>query len=454
MVRRFAPALAAAIAWAALFSLPSPSLASGFAVARFAGEHGHPVTDNPTALYHNPAALRAQRPELFLDGLFGRRQLTYTRARQPSDAPDLEGAEGANVGRAALDNLLVGPSIWFSLPIHPDLVLAAGIFTPFGGPVSWEERGAYAQAPYPGPVDGVSRFHSIEGVSITTYASVGASYSLGKSGLRLGVAANLMYSLVQDVRAWSGGGNSVVGEGRSLLEASGFAGGFAAGVFYENAEHALQIGLSYQSRPNVTGGMALQGELSNNIGGPSSAHIELHEDLPDSLRLGLAVRPDPGLELRVSGVWERWSAFDRQCVSEAGASCNLIPGGGQPEGGTVLQNVPRDYHDAFEARLGASVWLQRALEVFSGLGVLSTAVPAETLDASLPDFFGVSFTLGARQRLSDTFAVAASYTHIVAAPRDARSRLSSFDVPSRLPDASGHYTQQVGFADVNVSVRF
>ena len=29
--------------------------ASGFFVARFGGEHGHPTTDNPTAMYYNPA---------------------------------------------------------------------------------------------------------------------------------------------------------------------------------------------------------------------------------------------------------------------------------------------------------------------------------------------------------------------------------------------------------------
>src|SRR3954466_12526102 len=79
-----------------------PAAASGFSVARFSGEHGHPTTDNPTALYFNPAALRPRRFELFVDGLFGLRRLTYTRTAQPSDAPDAPGAAGANVGRATL----------------------------------------------------------------------------------------------------------------------------------------------------------------------------------------------------------------------------------------------------------------------------------------------------------------------------------------------------------------
>ncbi len=448
---RLLPLLAALMA---LFWRGSTAQASGFAVARFAGEHGHPTTDNATALFHNPAALRGGRPELFLDGLFGRRQLTYTRGRAPSDAPDPEDAQGANVGRATLDDLLLGPSIWLSVPLSAELVLGAGLFTPFGGPVNWDQREAFADAAYAGPVDGVTRFHSIEGLSITSSASVGGSYRLGTTGLRLGLAGNLLYTLIQDVRAWSSGGNSVNGEGRSLLEAQGFAASFAAGAFYENARRNLRLGLSYQSRPNVVGGMALGGELSNNIGGPSSAEIDLHQDLPDSLRLGVAYQPDPGLELRAFGLWERWSAFERQCVTQAGASCDILPGGGQPDGGKVLQNVPRDFHDAFEARLGASVWARPGLEIFSGLGLLSSAVPDATFETSLPDFWGFSWAVGARQRLSESFAVAASYTQIVAVPRDVESRLASYALPTRLPDASGHYTQQVSFADVNLTLRF
>jgi long-chain fatty acid transport protein len=435
-------------------SFSGAALASGFSVARFGGEHGHPVTDNPTALFHNPAALRAERPELFFDGLVGRRRITYTRSRSANDAPDAEGAEGANVGRATLDNWLVGPSLWLAVPVSSRLVLAAGLFTPFGGPVSWDERSDFQDAAYPGPVDGVTRFHSIEGISITSYGSLGGSYQVGDTGLRLGAAFNLMYSMVEDVRAWSSGGNQVAGEGRSLLEASGFAAGFAAGAFWESRAKDFRLGLSYQSRPNLAGGQRLHGELSNNIGGPSSANVELHQDLPDSVRLGIAYQVDPTIELRAMGVWERWSAFARQCVADAGTECQLLPNGGQPEGGKVLQNVPRDFHDAFEGRVGASVWLGPSMEVFSGIGVMSRATPDATLDPSLPDFFGVSFTLGARHSFTKSVALAASYTQIIAAPRDARSELASYDLPSKLPDASGHYTQSVGFADVNVSVRF
>ena len=102
--------------------------------------------------------LRGEQSQLFVDGLFGLRRVTYDRSAQPSDADEAAGAEGANVGRATLLNALVSPSLWLGLRCQPQLKLAAGVFTPFGGPISWDERAAFRNSPYPGPVDGVTRF--------------------------------------------------------------------------------------------------------------------------------------------------------------------------------------------------------------------------------------------------------------------------------------------------------
>jgi long-chain fatty acid transport protein len=204
----------------------------------------------------------------------------------------------------------------------------------------------------------------------------------------------------------------------------------------------------------VAGGIELGGRLSNDIGGPSSADVLLHEDLPDIMRLGVAYQARPNLELRLFGSWERWSAFKQQCVTDASADCELLPNGGQPNGGKVLQNVPREFHDGFEARLGASVWTSPGLELFSGLGIMSTSVPERTLEASLPDFVGVTFSLGARARVSDSLSVGGSLSHIVSPARDAESAFQDYELPSKLPDASGHYTQSISYADLNVAVRF
>jgi long-chain fatty acid transport protein len=171
--------------------------------------------------------------------------------------------------------------------------------------------------------------------------------------------------------------------------------------------------------------MRLGGRLVNDIGGPSSAEVELHQNLPDVVRLGAAYQVRDDVELRAFAAWERWSAFVQQCVAQADAGCEILPSGGQPEGGGVLQNVPRHFQDAFEARAGVSIWTSPSLELFSGVGVMSEAVPDATLEASLPDFFGVTFSLGARLALTPRWLVSGSLSHIVSPARDSQSRYAN-----------------------------
>jgi long-chain fatty acid transport protein len=235
---------------------------------------------------------------------------------------------------------------------------------------------------------------------------------------------------------------------------SGYSFGFGLGALYEAMPNALWLGLSYQSRPNVSGGMRLHGSLDNDIGGPSSAHVDMLYDLPDVIRWGARYRPAPNLELRAFGDYTRYSAFKNQCVVKAGTDCTLGPNGAEVMGGQVLQNVPRDYHDSIGIRLGASIWTSASFEFFSGMGFESSAVPDQTFDPGLPDFAGFSFALGGRLALTKKIHVALSYTQFVYIPRDVHDELAQFASPSQSPDASGHYTQQVGVGDANIDVAF
>ena len=433
---------------------PAVAQASGFSVARFSGEHGHPTTSNATALYFNPAALTlGDGLHLFADLSVAVRRVTYDRPRAPSDAPDPADARGANVGRAVLVNPLVNPGLAASLKLGK-LSLAAGFFTPFGGAVNWPTRAEFAGSRYPGVVDGVSRFHAIEGQIVTSQFSLGGALPVSHSGLSLGFSFNVMRSWIDAVQAWSNGGNDVTHEGRSLLEVSGYALGFAVGALYEISPNSLWLGLSYQSRPNVSGGMRLHGSLDNDIGGPSSANVDVIYDLPDVIRWGLRYRPRRALELRAFGDYTRFSAFKNQCGVVSGTACALDQNGGERSGARVLQNVPRDFHDSVGVRLGASLWVTPACEFFSGLGFDSSAVPDATLEPGLPDWAGASFALGARWALTRRVHAAFSYTHFVFVPRDVHGRLAQYSPPSQAPDASGHYTQQVGVANTNLDFQF
>jgi len=431
-----------------------PAAASGFAVAHFSGEHGHPTTSNATALYFNPAALsQAEGLHLLLDLSLAWRRVTYTRSRAASDAPDPVDAQGANVGRATLFNPLWNPALAASLKLG-HLSLGAGFFTPFGGSVSWQLRPEFAGSRYPGVVDGVSRFHSIEGEIVSSQFSLGGSFQFENTGLSVGASLSVIRSWISDVRAWSAGGNDISHEGRSLVEVSGYALGFGVGALYEVAPRVLWLGLSYQSRPNVRGGMRLHGSLENDIGGPSGSNVDVIYDLPDIIRWGARYRPRPSLELRIFGDYTRFSAFKNQCAVVSGTACELTTNGAEATGAQVLQNIPRDYRDSAGVRLGFSAWTNARTEFFSGLGFETSAVPDATMEPGLPDWAGASFSLGARIALGGRMHAALSYTHFVYIPREVHGRLADYSPPSRAPDASGHYSQQVGVANANLDVAF
>src|SRR5262245_22550728 len=86
---------------------------SGFLVAQFGGEVGHPATDHPTARYFNPAGLaRGHGTRLYLEGIFAYHTASYTRPSAAIDHPGVgtpAEATSANAGKASLANPVAAP---------------------------------------------------------------------------------------------------------------------------------------------------------------------------------------------------------------------------------------------------------------------------------------------------------------------------------------------------------
>jgi long-chain fatty acid transport protein len=203
--------------------------------------------------------------------------------------------------------------------------------------------------------------------------------------------------------------------------------------------------------------MVLKGDLHNNFAGSvETTPIDLHQDLPDVIRVGMRYRPERDLELRLFGDLTRWSAFEDQCIARRDEPCELNADGSSAPGSGVVQNVRRDWNDAFGIRAGLSSWVEPALEVFTGAGYDSNAVPDETLETSLMDFDDVSLAVGARYELASRLFVAASYTQFYNFPRDTRgkSEHAQLAAPSNGPDSGGRYTDWAGLVNLNLEHTF
>ncbi len=443
---------------AALALIASAAHASGFDSARFGGElGGHAAAGTPFAVYYNPAALAAtKRVHLAVDLTLALHSQGFNRAA--ADSPVPADARGANTGRASLFDVIGGPALAASMRFK-DFAVGVGMFAPMSGTASFDGNSDFVgNERYPGAQDGVARWHIIEGTLSLGYLSSAASYTFASIGLSLGVGANLGYASVNVVRANAATlDDDLASEGRVHVETAGWVGSFSGGLMWEAVKEKLWLAASYQAPPGLYNGMVLRGNTRVEIGGSvSSTQVDLHQTLPDSVRMAMRYRPDSRYELRLSGDYMRWSMFRNQCISRRGAGCDVRADGSVPAGSRVVSNLSRDWQDAFGVRAGASYWFSPGWEGFVGVGYDSNAIPDATLEPSVMDGHDIAGALGLRLGFGSHLALALSYTHIYWLPRDTtgKSQLSEAKAPTRVPNAGGEYEQWAGIFNTFVELSF
>ncbi len=471
--------LTAAAAW------PTQAHASGIAAARFGGEHGHPTTDNPTALYYNPAGIALSKgTHIFVDGTIALRFASYTRPASEVNSPQsTDIAPGANDGKATLFNAVAAPFFGVTSDFGTDFIYGGlALYFPFGGSAVWDKNKTYqGSSQFPGAADGVQRWYSIDGTIRSMYVTGGLGFNIRKIGLSLGVTGSAIKSNVVTIRARNADGtddlvngmppDTSLKEGRSYINVDGWQGGFGIGAIYDVLKQGKYfIGLSYTSQPNVAGGMTLKGTLDNTLalGEPSQSQVELTQTMPDILRLGFRARPTAKYEIRVFADYTRWSVFKNQCVldrSVAERNCDFanidnalddptnFGGNANP---AVVQHLPRFWKDAGGVRVGASYWFVPQVEGYVGVGYDSTAVPLQTLDPALMDAHKMSISAGVRWQIIKNFALAFTATELAffRTSTKGKSALNQFQSPTKQPSANGVYRQFFQLFNIYVDVSF
>lgn len=455
--------------------------ASGIVVARFGGEHGHPTTNNPTAIYYNPAGLALGfGTRLYIDGNFAWRTMSYTRPAgaidnvQPSGATGSFTPEGAGVaansGEATLTNLLASPFVAVTSDFGiKGFGAGVGFYVPIGGQSVWDE--GEANADFPGAQDGVQRWWVIEGTIRSAYITGAVAYEIPDLNLSVGLSGNYVMHTVHTVRARNTDGTDnvvsegdLLREGRTVVNVTGNDISFGAGLIYRPSKK-WWIGLSYQSQPGsednpLTGNATIVAGATTVDG--SKTPVEMFQALPDIWRFGLRYRPDEKQEFRVFGDYTRWSVLTEQCILNSdieNRSCATGDGD--------IGIIPRYWKDSIGMRLGYSRFLNDRLELVLGAGIDESAVPDNTLDPSLFDADKFTASLGMRmQFLKKSMALAVTYTQVVyfdqeiqARGYDAEAMASDLEAvgirpEARGPDSAGKYEHAVGVLNLNLEYAF
>jgi long-chain fatty acid transport protein len=450
--------------------------ASGLSTARFGGELGHVVGDNPGAVYYNPGAIGLTKGFNFMaDGLFAWRTASYERPERcpavgsgcgyaNSEVGEPSDGVGSNTGTAALSNFAAAPMLGATgnIPINDDLSIGFGaaFFVPFGGSSTWSKNESFEGSRYAGAVDGRQRWWSIDGTLRSLFISAAASVSISKM-FHIGVSGGAAISQVNTIRAKAlDNSNNVGAEGRAWLNAKDLNGQIGAGVVVTPLDDPmdLRLGFSYQA-PVGFNGLTMNGTLSihDGSGQTTEQNVDFHHAWPDTFRIGVAYKPLDTLELRLNANVQRWSLLQDQCITNAGAPCEIEENGAEPDGqDDTIINLPRRWNDGFGIRLGTSFWATDSIELFGGVGYDSNAIPDQTLEPALTDFHDVAVNAGAKFTIAENYAIAASYTQIFYISRDTTDTggLHEFEGDSVGPDAGGKYKQNLGFGNLHFIARF
>lgn len=457
--------------------------AAGISSARFGGEHGHPTTDNATAIYYNPAGLALSRgTHIFLDANLALRSLEYDRPESAVSNPGLSDLNvAANSGKSSLFNPIVAPFAGVSSDFGTDFI-AAGVawYYPFGGSAVWDENSKYKNTDAPGAVDGTQRWYSIDGTIRSMYITGAVALQIREIDLSIGVSGSVIRSEVNTIRArnadgtddiQTGGDAPQLKEGRSKIDVSGWTGGFGIGLIWQPVRDMVWIGASYSSQPGVDGGETMEGELENVLGtGPSAiTKVEMTQNLPDIIRVGARVRPTPDSEIRLFADYTRWSLFDKQCVldkSISGRKCGFSgydtaldnPESFGKDGDVkgVTQHLPRMWRDSVGVRLGGSYWFIPELEGVLGAGYDSSAIPPETIDPALVDMDKVTLSAGLRWQAIENLAINFAYTQVLyfELDTDGKNQLNTYQAPTKQPSGEGVYSQSLSLFNLSLDISF
>lgn len=481
--------------------------ASGFSAARFGGIYGHPLGATPASVYYNPGAVSfAEGTQVYIDYTAAIRSASYERSTSVVDeglanpgGTDVDAAYAANSGEATLFNLISAPMLGISTdfggksPVH----VFAGFYAPFGGQAVWDKQDAPENAPWAD--DGPQRWHTIDGSIRTLVGTLGVSRRTDDGRFGFGVSGNVMISSVDTVRARNpNGSENVVStdgasqEGRAWVEASSIDFGIGAGVMWQAIPDELTLAASWQSAPNITGNVELDGDLYIVLPGntdQSRSDIVFSQTLPQTFRFGASyLFADPaadgeGLirrgEVRLTGDVTTWNAFQTQCVltaellEESGSTgrdaCRLQredsadpdgPRAGQPSDASrapnaITQSFIRDWNVGWGIKLGGSYWIDNKWELGASISYDANAVPDESLDPVLMDMPKIVLDVGASLPVTEWLDINLLVGNVFYFERvNENSELAQLQPNSRQPSGNGTYNQNILLLNAGLNFNF
>ena len=382
--------------------------ATGMASARTA------LSDDVNALYFNPAAiteLKGLNVQLGITGVLpfnsyeaaGVSDRSYTRA-DGSVVPINDGLNDADTNTAVFTP--IHTYITYEIP-DSGVSLGYALFNPFGLGTDW-------------PEDWDGRFIATHTEVATFYNQATIALDIAKIAgfkdhLKLSIAGgyNFVYGQaalakkidLRVIETLSSSPDVIGAEGKMDMEGDGIGHGWNAALFLELPE-LLAFGFSYRSGVELDiegdakfslnpAAEAAVGILGTRF--PDSTKGAVTLDLPQHFNLGLAYLGVENLKIAADFYYAFFESYDElaisfECAQSNPATCDLRS-----------DPIEKKWGATWQASIGAEYTLMQHIPLRLGYGRVSTPVPSDTYDPSLPDGDRNLFTAGAGYDADDWY---------------------------------------------------
>jgi long-chain fatty acid transport protein len=329
-------------------------------------------TEDQYAQYYNPAGLVRVRAATFYAGLAELKEpIAFTRV-------DADGTRSPVAHNQA--GWFGIPELGFATPLPHDLALAVGFFAPYAPGVVFA-------------ADGPQRY-AITDSAIAKF-DVGPSLAwrpVPEFAVGAGVSWQVL-TLGEGFDATTSGTDDPLGDvAVDARMVDRFTPGFSVGVLVEPVP-AVSIGASFVPRSRFASRGSGSLDFTGNGLASSLDQVRWTDDdialdlaLPAVIRVGVAVRPVPALEVELDGVWEGWRALGDIVVTDIDLTVT----------GTVLGSptevpvphelaLPSGFQDAGSVRLGGEWTADDRVRVRAGGLFETSSLPEPNASVALVD---------------------------------------------------------------------
>ncbi|MCB9778686.1 MAG: outer membrane protein transport protein [Alphaproteobacteria bacterium] len=163
----------------------------------------------------------------------------------------------------------------------------------------------------------------------------------------------------------------------------------------------------------------LEGDGDGNLNVLGSGHAQDDDvtvllTMPWIIRMGVAVRPVPELEIEATAVHQRWSATKELRVTDINLVLQDNPDNPLlSEDQAITDDVvlPAGYQDAWSLRLGGDYDIAEVAAARAGVFYETSGVPEGTVNVSLVDAPKFGYALGGGGRIADRVEIDAGFIH-------------------------------------------